>query len=82
MFILLAQEARPGRDGVVSVQPRTRAFNEWTRQVAGDFARVTTLPMEEFLTSQDDLLEGTHYDRMVYYRIYERIMRRVEAVAA
>ncbi len=82
VFILLAQEARPGRDGIVSVQPRNRTFNEWTRQVAGDFANVTTLPMEEFLTSQDDLLEGTHYDRMVYYRIYERIMRGVEAVAA
>ena len=75
VFILLAQEARPGRDGVVSVQPRNRTFNEWTRHVAGDFTNVTTLPMEEFLTSQDDLLEGTHYDRMVYYRIYERIMR-------
>lgn len=71
-FILLANEdLRKKGKGVI---PHKRMLNRWTRDVAAEFPEVELLPITSFLLGTHELISVNHFDRMVYYRVHERIM--------
>ena len=58
--------------------------NAWTAEVAAEFANVTTLYMGDFVEDDSEIASnsaGGHFDRMVYFRIYQEILRRVTPAA-
>jgi FkbH-like protein len=60
-------------------QPRARArmrrLNRWIREVAADFPDVTLLNVADFVHAPDDVTARDHYDRMVYFRMFEYVMK-------
>ena len=51
--------------------------NQWTREVAAEFPNVVVLDMEDFIESAADIsnTSGGHFDRMVYFRLYQAMTR-------
>jgi FkbH-like protein len=75
MFVLLAIETM-AKDGVSRKMVRRVRQNDWTRQVAAEFATVSVLDMADFIEDSAEVKEGSgagHFDRMVYFRVYQHI---------
>jgi FkbH-like protein len=52
--------------------------NAWTAEVAAEFANVVLLDMADFIESEEDIDSNSgagHFDRMVYYRLYQAMTR-------
>ncbi|HZB90332.1 MAG TPA: HAD-IIIC family phosphatase [Stellaceae bacterium] len=81
VFILLPNDRR-NVEGVERVLRSKVEFNTWTRQVAQDFPNVELLDIREFVRSEAEVQGLNHFDRMVYFRVYEHIMARVRAEGA
>jgi hypothetical protein len=69
IFILLADDSTP------RFAAARRRLNDWTQRAAAGFCNVTLLKMTDFVFSEKDFTFDGHHDRMVYYRVYEKIMR-------
>ncbi len=83
MFVLLALDTKL-KDGVIKKVVRRVTQNTWTREVADEFATVSVLDMDDFV---DDFAEvkadsgAGHFDRMVYYRVYQRMAAMIGEIA-
>jgi FkbH-like protein len=77
VFVLLSDENITQPDGRVVINQARRRMNRLTTDVTGDFSNVTLLPMGDFILSPDDLKKDRHYDRRVYFRVFERIMQEL-----
>ena len=55
-----------------------RRYNDWTREVAANFANVRMLPMMDFVQSDSEIDAGNHFHRLVYFRLFERIKGEIE----
>ena len=77
MFVLLAvipdcTDKPQSRLGLRRIQ-----LNAWTRSAALDFPQVQTLEMSDFIEGADEIDAGsnlTHFDRMVYFRLYRKVV--------
>jgi len=69
IFILLADDSTP------RFAAARRRLNDWTQRAAAGFSNVVLLKMTDFVFSEKDFTFDGHHDRMVYYRVYEKIMR-------
>lgn len=76
VFILMPNERRKV-EGVERILRSKVAFNAWTKEVARDFPCVELLDIREFVKSDAEVQGLNHFDRMVYFRVYEHIMSRV-----
>ncbi len=78
-FILGAKEER--WDGVAKGRHRSaanRALNKWTREVTRYRRKVRFLNVRDFVNSESEVHDWGHFDRMIYFRIYEYILRQIE----
>ncbi len=81
MFVLLALDTVL-KEGRVKKIGKRLIQNAWTREVAAEFAAVTVLDMADFIGSLTEVKEGSgagHFDRMVYFRVYQQMAEAVHA---
>jgi hypothetical protein len=83
MFVLLAIDTVL-KDGAVKKVGRRVMQNAWTREIAGEFPAVSVLDMDDFVDDFAEVKEGSgagHFDRMVYYRVYQRMAAMIGGTA-
>jgi hypothetical protein len=80
VFILQASDTNVREDGKLVVGKRRKAINEWIREVTASYSNVTLLKITDFADEGEMIDNGNHYDRMVYFKIFQEIMRRVQPV--
>ncbi len=77
LFALLSVERHTDATGIERVVAARIRLNRWTVEVANEFPAVTTLRTEDFVRATSDVKEDSafgHFDRMVYFRMYEAIL--------
>jgi FkbH-like protein len=57
--------------------PLYESLNRWSRAVARWRRNVTILKVRDFIESDAEVHNWGHFDRMVYFRIYQEIERRI-----
>jgi FkbH-like protein len=77
IYILLANEQKMSKEGIVPDR-RRQTINRWTEEAIGDMPRVSYLRMTDFASVDEHTVNPNHFDRLVYFKIYEEIMRRVK----
>jgi len=84
VFILLANERGRGPAGSEVVLAPMRERNTAIAAVAADFPAVELLAPAEFMTAAEmaAMDRPHHYDRMVYFRMFQHIMARLEVEPA
>lgn len=63
------------------MMPRTPAieYNAAVREVARDYPAVTLMAMNDVVRGKEEMQEAyDHFDRIVYYRMYRRIIEEIE----
>jgi FkbH-like protein len=76
MFVLLSLETRPDKDGSILTHRRHLELNRWSREAAQEFPSVELLPVAEFIEGPSEIQNSfNHFDRMVYFRIFQYIVR-------
>jgi FkbH-like protein len=77
VFILQANDrvVQEGRKPVLS--PGKRLLNGWVSEVAEEFANVHLLKVRDFIRDESEVITVSHFDRMVYFRIFQHISRCV-----
>lgn len=63
------------------LNPRALAieYNAAVRELARDFPAVTLLAMNDFVRGREEMqYEFDHFDRIVYFRLYRRILEEIE----
>ncbi|HTU53440.1 MAG TPA: hypothetical protein VMF62_05665 [Acetobacteraceae bacterium] len=73
IFFLLGAEERIGRNGQLVALRHLAAHNRTISEVVAGRANVHLLRITEFVEGPEDMLEGLHFSRMVYYRLYRRV---------
>ena len=84
MFVLLALDTVL-KEGKVKKIGKRLVQNAWTREAAAEFATVVVLDMADFIESLEEVKIGSgagHFDRMVYFRVYQRIAEMIGAPVA
>ena len=54
-----------------------KSLNRWTRTVTRWRRKVTILDIRDFVASDTEVHSWGHFDRTVYFRIYQEIERRM-----
>ena len=78
MFVPLALEHFLENGMRKDIRPRILQ-NRWTADVAREFPTVQVLKMGDFVENEDEVIDKRsvgHFDRMVYFRLYQEIARR------
>jgi FkbH-like protein len=77
VFLLGANEKwfNPG-NFLVYDYPHHTALNRWTRDVVRHFPKAVVLQIRQFIYSEAETQSVNHFERMVYFRIYEEISAR------
>ena len=80
IFIMLANTRRKRPGGSEVIDGSLAEQNSAIEAAAASFANVETISPLDFMTAAEaDALQAPHhYDRMVYFRIFQHIMQRVE----
>lgn len=84
VFVLLGNDLALTADGRLRVAEGMRQRNALVGQAALDYPAVELIAVSEFIP-QDAAPEakaGNHHDRIVYFRLFEHIMKRVDARSA
>ena len=74
IFVLLGCEQVYDDAGLPQPVPHLIELNRITRRAAEGMSHVHLLVPEEFLVAPSDIIDATHWDRRVYFRIYQRIV--------
>jgi FkbH-like protein len=77
VFVLLANELIRNEDGSMVVPPKKRRLNDWVRDIAADFKNVELVDIRDFILDGPEMKSNNHFDRMVYFRVFKHIMRRI-----
>lgn len=77
VFILLANERNEERRARAG--SNKRLVNKWTKEVAGGRSNVELLDVTSFVLNAPERITHNHFDRMVYYRIFQHVMNRLGA---
>ncbi len=78
VFVLQMNEAlaRTGKPPGVSL--KRQKINTWVEQVAPEFRQVRLIRIADFVLREEEMITGSHFDRMVYFRIYQHLSRHAE----
>ena len=82
VFILLANETFTRPNGVVALAKNKQMLNAWLRDLAAEFADVTLLAVRDFIEDECEVITLNHFDRMVYFRIFQHIQGLMAEAAA
>ena len=83
MFVLVALDTVL-KEGKVKKIGKRLIQNAWTREAAAEFPAVVILDMADFIENLEEVKVGSgagHFDRMVYFRVYQRIAQLIGATA-
>jgi FkbH-like protein len=77
IFVVLANTLTRGQDGTEKVIENMRRHNALITEAASQFSNIVLISPEPFMVLQDTFssLNPQHFDRMVYYRIFQHIMK-------
>ena len=77
VFVLQMNEAlaRPGKPPGVSL--KRQKINLWVEEVAPEFRQVRLIRIADFVVREEEMITGSHFDRMVYFRIYQHLSKHV-----
>jgi FkbH-like protein len=80
VFILKMDDERtePDKRGRLVIE-RNRRVNDWTEAVATGYGNVELLQIRSFVNSPEEIREINHFDRMVYFRIFQYISKQGSA---
>jgi hypothetical protein len=78
IFILMANELVRDDTGRMIVPPKKRRLNGWVRDVASEFPNAELVDIRDFIQADPEMKSNNHFDRMVYFRVFQHIMRRVQ----
>ena len=73
-YVLLACEVTYDEAGAPRPVPHFKALNHATRQVAAAWPNVRCLAVEDFVREPREIIDAAHFDRQLYYRIYQHIV--------
>jgi FkbH-like protein len=79
VFVIGANEYFIAADGAGHIMHLTHLHNSWISDVAVDYPNVTLVNIRDFVTSETEVHEPYHFDRMVYYRLFECLRSRLES---
>jgi len=74
IFVLLGCERIFDAAGQPRPLPHLMELNRITRRAAEDLPHVHLLAPDDFISVPSDVIDATHFDRRVYFRIYQRIV--------
>ena len=80
VFVLLSNTKARNADGSIRPMPAFARHNELIREVAGAYANVELIRPRAFMTKAERaalIQQPHHFDRMVYFRIFQHIAGRV-----
>jgi FkbH-like protein len=56
------------------VHPMGSKINQWANDVLDEFPSIKSFGIRDFITSESDIRDIFHFERMVYVRIYEKLV--------
>jgi FkbH-like protein len=83
IFILLANETMRKPSGQLKTMEGAVRRNALISQAARQYPQAELMQVKDFMVSEDEIPVGrsAHFDRMVYFRIFQHIMSRVSPPA-
>ena len=81
VFVLLANELIRNDDGRMVIPPKKRRLNDWVRDIAAEFENVELVNIRDFILDDPEMKSNNHFDRMVYFRVFQHIMHRLGQAA-
>jgi FkbH-like protein len=63
--------------GVTHISDDNLRMNEWIAATAGNFANAIVLDIRDVIAAEEEVLDWSHFNRLVYFRLYQRICRIV-----
>jgi len=81
LVVLLDAERYRHADQTVKPAPWMSRFNNMVRKVFEDVPFVAIVGFDSFIVDEHEIqMGGNHYDRMVYFRVAEEIVKRVRSM--
>ena len=79
--VLLASNARlsDSRSGVTHTSTDNLKLNQWLTDVAPLHPKTQVVDIRDVIESEAEVLDWSHFDRLVYYRLYQLICRHCRA---
>src|SRR5262249_40238815 len=77
LYVLLAHETGRLKSGEVITLSRPRRINQWLREVANNYHHVRLVNVAEFIYDETEVQSQNHFDRMVYFRLYNYIISSI-----
>jgi FkbH-like protein len=83
LVVLLDAERYRHADQKVKPAPWMTRFNNMVRRVFEDIPFVAIVGFDSFISDEEEIqMGGNHYDRMVYFRVAEEIVKKVRNMPA
>lgn len=80
VYVVLAYEGRADSSKApIDRLHHHRKLNEVTRAVAASFPDVMLIDPATLISDDDDLIDGTHFDRLVYFRMYRALKQHLDS---
>ncbi|MGO9990996.1 MAG: HAD-IIIC family phosphatase [Steroidobacteraceae bacterium] len=64
---------RDRNQGVMHTSTDNVRFNAWIAEAAANRPRVKVVNIRELISTEDEVSDWSHFDRIVYYRLFKRI---------
>ena len=64
---------RDSQQGVTHTSTDNLRINRWLAEVASEFPTARVMDIRKVIYSESEVLDWSHFDRIVYYRLYEEI---------
>ena len=82
IFVVSANEYFISEDGIGRILQRPREQNAWLRSVAQSYDNVKVVNIRDFVRSETEVHDQFHFDRLVYFRLYEFIRDTINNLAS
>jgi hypothetical protein len=79
VFILLGRTEHTRQDGTVVQHRKMARVNRWLTELADEIPAMHLLQVMDFVKPGEETANPGHFDRKVYFRIYQEIMRQVQS---
>ncbi len=79
VFVLLSNNETIVKGNVLAASAKKAQVNQWLIELAAELPVIQLLNVNDFVGLGEATDNPNHFDRKVYFRIYQEIMRRVQA---
>jgi hypothetical protein len=77
VFVLMANDMARDAQGREGVAVKKRRLNSWVRDITASMPNVELIEIGDFVQGDKEMITHNHFDRMVYFRVFQHIMRRL-----